>query len=315
VLTAWTLGLEKVDWRLIFVITIMCFGVTLMLQHPHQDADLSVEGKKEYKKWFTGVIAVFLATIMSGVRWGLTQLLLKTAHVETPTDDAGSFPLTDRPNSQFRDEESVSSISTGRDESPNRQRKSSPKRENSDRNSTSSMNSMDMNDPLRPTIQGKDRPPTRDVPILHDETIIRDALTFASVQLSPRPKSPHTPRPEDLEPASDTGQPKQPQLYTMFLLSPIMAFCLAVFSLIVERPFQSVPTNQPEEEISAVKTLALMSIGGGLAFCMIISEYWLISMTGVVTLSVAGMLKEVLTIITAIVFFHGTLFNSKKENY
>jgi len=47
-----------------------------------------------------------------------------------------------------------------------------------------------------------------------------------------------------------------------------------------------------------------MLLGGTLAFFMVLSEYLLISATSAVTFTVAGIVKEVVTIVVAILFFH-----------
>lgn len=101
------------------------------------------------------------------------------------------------------------------------------------------------------------------------------------------------------------GHPRQ--LYNIFLLSPIMAVLLLFASTLIEHPFSGGKQSENGGPMSdnAVAAFFMMLAGGLMAFMMILSEFWLISLTGAVTLSVAGMFKELLTILTAILLFKG----------
>ncbi|XP_051135754.1 probable sugar phosphate/phosphate translocator At1g06470 isoform X4 [Andrographis paniculata] len=53
-----------------------------------------------------------------------------------------------------------------------------------------------------------------------------------------------------------------------------------------------------------VRSCLLMSFGGILAFVMVLSEYILVSVTSAVTVTIAGVVKEVVTILVAVLYFH-----------
>ncbi|KAJ2134322.1 hypothetical protein IW136_004692, partial [Coemansia sp. RSA 678] len=81
---------------------------------------------------------------------------------------------------------------------------------------------------------------------------------------------------------------------TMSRLTPIVGVCLLIFSLILEHPFTEIAKNKNSDTTHGGLFMALMMLSGGLlAFAMVLSEYFLIARTSVVTLSIAGMLKEV----------------------
>ncbi|KAL4985230.1 triose-phosphate transporter family-domain-containing protein [Aspergillus falconensis] len=95
---------------------------------------------------------------------------------------------------------------------------------------------------------------------------------------------------------------------TLFFLTPVMFFSLLVIALAVEGP---------TEIITGLTTLAdahgfgsgilLLIFPGVLAFCMISSEFALLKRSSVVTLSICGIFKEVVTITAAGVIFHDKL--------
>ncbi|KAI8322185.1 TPT-domain-containing protein, partial [Martensiomyces pterosporus] len=84
---------------------------------------------------------------------------------------------------------------------------------------------------------------------------------------------------------------------TMSKLTPIIGISMLLFSLILEHPFTEISKNKNVETAHDAVFIALMMIAGGvLAFSMVLSEFFLISRTSVVTLSIAGMLKEVVMV-------------------
>ncbi|KAJ1963911.1 hypothetical protein GGI12_001760 [Dipsacomyces acuminosporus] len=84
---------------------------------------------------------------------------------------------------------------------------------------------------------------------------------------------------------------------TMSKLTPITGITMFLFSLALEHPFTEISKNQNMNTRQGAVFIAFMMIGGGiLAFGMVLSEFFLISRTSVVTLSIAGMLKEVVMI-------------------
>ncbi|EPS32009.1 hypothetical protein PDE_06968 [Penicillium oxalicum 114-2] len=95
---------------------------------------------------------------------------------------------------------------------------------------------------------------------------------------------------------------------TLFLLTPIMFVSLLCISLAVEGP-----TNihygylALAEQRGSVFGACLLVFPGFLAFCMISSEFALLKRSSVVTLSICGIFKEVVTISAAGVIFHDQL--------
>ncbi|MCO5612083.1 hypothetical protein L7F22_066345 [Adiantum nelumboides] len=91
-------------------------------------------------------------------------------------------------------------------------------------------------------------------------------------------------------------------LAVMAQLAPVMAILTGVLSVasepwhkLREHPFFDTYNN-------AFKSSLLLLLGGSLAFFMVLAEYLLISKTSAVTLTVAGVVKEVVTILVAVVF-------------
>ena len=95
---------------------------------------------------------------------------------------------------------------------------------------------------------------------------------------------------------------------TLFFLSPIMFVTSMTIACISETPAAVV--TGIEMLISSqglLKALLLLFIPGCLAFCMIASEFTLLQRTSVVTLSICGIFKEVVTISAAGIVFHDEL--------
>ncbi|KAI3661741.1 hypothetical protein MP638_003749 [Amoeboaphelidium occidentale] len=105
---------------------------------------------------------------------------------------------------------------------------------------------------------------------------------------------------------------------TIYYLSPIMFVALLCMSLLFESGhaslFQSIHTRDIVEsqvasdeyfhhETKPAILFGLMSLGGVLAFFMTMSEFSLISATSVVTLCIAGICKELLTIFVAMIVY------------
>ncbi|KAJ3212627.1 Triose-phosphate Transporter [Entophlyctis luteolus] len=90
-------------------------------------------------------------------------------------------------------------------------------------------------------------------------------------------------------------------LATSIFLAPVMAVSLIIASAIME-DVRSLPSSALV--VSAPGTLAAMLLFGGvLAFLMVMSEFQLIRVTNVVTFSVAGVFKEILTIVASSLVF------------
>ncbi|KAG9298434.1 hypothetical protein G9A89_008698 [Geosiphon pyriformis] len=84
---------------------------------------------------------------------------------------------------------------------------------------------------------------------------------------------------------------------TLFYVSPIMFACMFILSLIFEDPLEQFSTSEHfRDSETSIKTFFLMLAGGFLAFFMTLAEFALIQNTSTVTLSVAGISKELLVI-------------------
>lgn len=92
---------------------------------------------------------------------------------------------------------------------------------------------------------------------------------------------------------------------TIFWLAPTMGITLAICSM----AFEGWNTIMSQEVFfgdlgKSLTTMGYIVTAGGLAFLMTVSEYFLIQRTSVVTLSIAGVFKEVGTIFLSTVVFH-----------
>ncbi|OAL40231.1 hypothetical protein AYO20_00651 [Fonsecaea nubica] len=95
---------------------------------------------------------------------------------------------------------------------------------------------------------------------------------------------------------------------TMFFIAPIMFVTLFFIACVSETP-SAVITGIVllVREHGIVKALLLLVVPGCIAFCMIASEFTLLQRTSVVTLSICGIFKEVVTISAAGIIFHDEL--------
>jgi solute carrier family 35 protein C2 len=95
---------------------------------------------------------------------------------------------------------------------------------------------------------------------------------------------------------------------TMFFISPIMFLTLFSIACVSETP-SAVITGLflLFREHGVLKALLLLLVPGCIAFCMIASEFTLLQRTSVVTLSICGIFKEVVTISAAGIVFHDEL--------
>lgn len=95
---------------------------------------------------------------------------------------------------------------------------------------------------------------------------------------------------------------------TLFLLTPVMFVSLITIALTVEGPneIHKGYLNLAEKHGNLLGS-CLLVFPGVLAFCMISSEFALLKRSSVVTLSICGIFKEVVTISAAGVIFHDQL--------
>lgn len=78
--------LEKLNLKISMIVTLMVFGVSMMIYGQHDDPE-SVSARELLKPShiFLGVTLVLLAACMSGLRWALTQIMLKkNKHTRNP---------------------------------------------------------------------------------------------------------------------------------------------------------------------------------------------------------------------------------------
>ncbi|KAI8874090.1 TPT-domain-containing protein [Ramicandelaber brevisporus] len=94
---------------------------------------------------------------------------------------------------------------------------------------------------------------------------------------------------------------------SIFYMAPIIGTSLIVASFIFEHPLQLGSTKFFATAHAAWSIIGTIAGGGLLAFMMMLSEFALISRTSVVTLSVAGIFKEIVTIIISMLTFNDKL--------
>ncbi|KAM5430263.1 hypothetical protein McanMca71_007258 [Microsporum canis] len=95
---------------------------------------------------------------------------------------------------------------------------------------------------------------------------------------------------------------------TLFLLTPIMFVSLLAIALCVEGYHEILAgIHTLATDHGSFKVLLFLSFPGMLAFCMISSEFALLRRSSVVTLSICGIFKEVITIAAAGIFFNEVL--------
>lgn len=91
-------------------------------------------------------------------------------------------------------------------------------------------------------------------------------------------------------------------ILTIFYISPSMCLTLFVFGLIFEG-WNNFITSPIWELKGILQTIGLMIIPGILAFMMTLCEFKLLSVAQIITLSIAGIFKELLTIILSSIIF------------
>ncbi|KAG2236681.1 hypothetical protein INT48_000678 [Thamnidium elegans] len=91
---------------------------------------------------------------------------------------------------------------------------------------------------------------------------------------------------------------------TLYYLSPIMFVTMLTLSLVFERPFEQFQHSKHfDSGLHILESFGLMSIGGFLAFAMTLAELYLIKSTSTITLSVAGISKEIVVIVLAVLIY------------
>lgn len=87
-------------------------------------------------------------------------------------------------------------------------------------------------------------------------------------------------------------------------VTPVMAIATMILSLLLD-PWSDFQKNAYfDNPWHVMRSCLLMLIGGSLAFFMVLTEYILISATSAITVTIAGVVKEAVTILVAVFYFH-----------
>ncbi|XP_062233591.1 probable sugar phosphate/phosphate translocator At1g06470 isoform X1 [Phragmites australis] len=101
----------------------------------------------------------------------------------------------------------------------------------------------------------------------------------------------------------DTYGLKNP-ITLMSHVTPVMAIATLVLSLLLD-PWNNFQKNAYfDNPWHVMRSCLLMLIGGALAFFMVLTEYILVSATSAITVTIAGVVKEAVTILVAVFYFH-----------
>ncbi|KAL2322596.1 hypothetical protein Fmac_026975 [Flemingia macrophylla] len=93
-------------------------------------------------------------------------------------------------------------------------------------------------------------------------------------------------------------------LVLMSYVTPVMAVATALLSLALD-PWDEFRENKYfDNSMHIARSCLLMLFGGTLAFFMVLTEYVLVSVTSAVTVTIAGVVKEAVTILVAVLYFH-----------
>ncbi|XP_043699154.1 probable sugar phosphate/phosphate translocator At1g06470 [Telopea speciosissima] len=93
-------------------------------------------------------------------------------------------------------------------------------------------------------------------------------------------------------------------LTLMSYVAPVMAVATALLSLTTD-PWDEFKKNKYFNDLGhVIRSTLLMLFGGTLAFFMVLTEYILVSVTSAVTVTIAGVVKEAVTILVAVLYFH-----------
>ncbi|XP_057506333.1 probable sugar phosphate/phosphate translocator At1g06470 [Actinidia eriantha] len=90
----------------------------------------------------------------------------------------------------------------------------------------------------------------------------------------------------------------------MSYVTPVMAVATALLSLILDPWDEFTVNNYFNSSWHIIRSCLLMLFGGTLAFFMVLTEYILVSITSAVTVTIAGIVKEAVTILVAVFYFH-----------
>ncbi|XP_062105805.1 probable sugar phosphate/phosphate translocator At1g06470 [Humulus lupulus] len=92
-------------------------------------------------------------------------------------------------------------------------------------------------------------------------------------------------------------------LTLMSYVTPVMAVATGILSLMLD-PWNEFRKNDYfNNPWHVTRSCLLMLLGGTLAFFMVLTEYILVSVTSAVTVTIAGVVKEAVTILVAVIYF------------
>ncbi|CAK9143605.1 unnamed protein product [Ilex paraguariensis] len=86
-------------------------------------------------------------------------------------------------------------------------------------------------------------------------------------------------------------------LTLMSYVTPVMAVATALLSLLMDPWHEFKQSNYFNSSWHIMRSCLLMLFGGTLAFFMVLTEYILVSVTSAVTVTIAGVVKEAVTIL------------------
>ncbi|XP_062206867.1 probable sugar phosphate/phosphate translocator At1g06470 [Phragmites australis] len=90
----------------------------------------------------------------------------------------------------------------------------------------------------------------------------------------------------------------------MSYVTPVMAIVTAILSIAMD-PWNDFRANHFfDSSAHIIRSSLLLLLGGALAFFMVLTEYVLVSVTSAVTVTIAGIVKEAVTILVAVLFFN-----------
>ncbi|KAL1104128.1 hypothetical protein V6Z11_D04G046700 [Gossypium hirsutum] len=90
----------------------------------------------------------------------------------------------------------------------------------------------------------------------------------------------------------------------MSYVTPVMAVVTALLSLLLDPWDQFTKNSYFNSSWHIARSCFLMLFGGTLAFFMVLTEYILVSITSAVTVTIAGVVKEAVTILVAVFYLH-----------
>lgn len=92
-------------------------------------------------------------------------------------------------------------------------------------------------------------------------------------------------------------------LTLMSYVTPVMAVATAILSFMLDPWHEFRRNNYFNNPWHVTRSCLLMLLGGTLAFFMVLTEYILVSVTSAVTVTIAGVVKEAVTILVAVIYF------------